>query len=153
MMNTNDKTVKILHFSSRYEECGIAVYLAQHINGMVDARGIHNEYFDISPYRTHAMSPAELTHMADKLRAQLKDYDILHVQFEFALYAHDSFKRIMEAGKRAGKKVVVTVHTSPVNTAPVKNRISMAWGRIAGLCLCAISNAIACFWTLIFSRF
>src|SRR6202035_1549154 len=50
---------------------------------------------------------------AAKLREKLKDFDVLHVQHEFALYAHDSFKRIVEAGKQSGKKIVITVHISP----------------------------------------
>ncbi|HSX34792.1 MAG TPA: glycosyltransferase, partial [Candidatus Saccharimonadales bacterium] len=72
-----------------------------------------NEYFDVSPYSTPHMSEAELSKMAGDLKRQLKEYDILHVQLEFALYAHDSFRRIVEAGKRAGKKVLITVHSSP----------------------------------------
>jgi glycosyltransferase involved in cell wall biosynthesis len=107
------RTINILHFSSRYEECGVAKYLAHHITGMSDIPSINNEYFDVSPYQTHHMSPADLDKMAAQLEAQLKDYDILHVQHEFALYAHDSFRRIVEAGKRAGKKVVITMHISP----------------------------------------
>jgi glycosyltransferase involved in cell wall biosynthesis len=108
-----ERTINVLHFSSRYEECGVAKYLAHHINGMADAPGIHNEYFEVSPYETYNMKPSDLDNMVHTLEAKLKDYDILHVQHEFALYAHDSFRRIVEAGKRSGKKVVITVHISP----------------------------------------
>lgn len=108
-----ERTIKVLHFSSRYEECGVAKYLAHHIKGMQDAPGIHNKYFEVSPYETYNMKSEDLQRMAEKLEAQLKDYDVLHVQHEFALYAHDSFKRIVEAGKRSGKKIVITAHLSP----------------------------------------
>lgn len=110
---SKQQTIKVLHFSSRYEECGVAKYLDHYIKGMEATPHIENEYFDVSPYKTHHMNTADLEKMADALRDQLQDFDILHVQHEFALYAHDSFLRIVEAGKRAGKKVVITVHISP----------------------------------------
>jgi hypothetical protein len=106
--------IKVLHFSSRYEECGVAKYLGHHIKGMAEtAPEIVNEYFDVSPYETYNMKPEDLVNMAGQLRDKLQDFDILHVQHEFAIYAHDSFRRIMEAGTQAGKKIVVTSHISP----------------------------------------
>lgn len=111
---SKERTIRVLHFSSRYEECGVAKYLGHHIEGMKHVPHIENDYFDISPYQTHDMGPSELEQMATDLRKRLKDYDVLHVQHEFAMYGHDSFRRIVEAAKRAHKKVVVTVHTSPV---------------------------------------
>jgi len=110
----SDHKVRVLHFSSRYEQCGIAKYLDQHIQGMHDAPGIENDYFEVSPYDTYNMKESDLKRLANDLAAKLKDYDVLHVQHEFALYAHDSFLRIVQAGKKAGKKVVVTSHISPL---------------------------------------
>lgn len=109
----SDKTIKVLHFSSRYEECGVAKYLAHYVKGMAQAPHIQNEYFDVSPYRTHDMNQTQLEQMAAGLQAQLRKFDVLHVQHEFGLYGHDSFRRVIEAGKRAGKKVLVTVHIAP----------------------------------------
>jgi glycosyltransferase involved in cell wall biosynthesis len=109
----SEQTIKVLHFSSRYEECGVAKYLGHYIKGMEDMPHIENEYFDVSPYETHNMKPTDLEKMTADLREKLRDFDVLHVQHEFAMYAHDSFLRIVDAGKRAGKKVVVSVHTSP----------------------------------------
>lgn len=109
----SERVIKVLHFSSRYEECGVAKYLGHYIKGMEEVPHIENEYFDVSPYSTPHMNEVDLTKMANDLRRQLRDYDILHVQLEFALYAHDSFRRIVEAGKRSGKKVLITVHSSP----------------------------------------
>lgn len=107
------KPIKVLHFSSRYEECGIAKYLNHYVQGMKDEQSIQNDYFPTSPYETHNMNPDDLAKMSQNLEKALKGYDVLHVQHEFALYAHDSFLRIVEAGKRAGKKVIITVHISP----------------------------------------
>jgi glycosyltransferase involved in cell wall biosynthesis len=109
----SESTIRVLHFSSRFEECGVAKYLGHHIKGMENVPHIQNDYFEVSPYETPAMGPAELERMAADLTKKLKDYDVLHIQHEFALYAHDSFRRIVDAGKSAGKKVVITVHISP----------------------------------------
>lgn len=111
-MSSNRK-IRILHFSSHDEECGVAKYLEHYIKGMEDVPEIENEYFEVSPYATPGMSASDLDAMAANLRHKLKDFDILHVQHEFALYAHDSFRRIVEAGKQSGKKIVITVHISP----------------------------------------
>lgn len=105
--------IKVLHFSSRYEECGIAKYLGHHIRGMEAIPEVENEYFEVSPYETYNMKPNDLDNMAALLRAKLKDYDVLHVQHEFALYAHDSFRRIIDAGCQLDKKIVITEHISP----------------------------------------
>lgn len=110
---SGQQKVRVLHFSSRYEECGVAKYLGHYMKGMADSPGVENEYFDVSPYQTPAMSEDELKAMEDSLEEKLKSFDILHIQFEFAIYAHDSFKRIVKAGNRSGKKVVVTLHISP----------------------------------------
>ncbi|HSX16772.1 MAG TPA: glycosyltransferase [Patescibacteria group bacterium] len=118
---SDQQSIKVLHFSSRYEECGVAKYLDHYVKGMEDAPNIVNEYFDVSPYATHHMSEAEIHKMADDLYKQLKDFDVLHVQHEFALYGHDSFRQIVNAAKRAHKKIVITVHTSPnLGTKPAK---------------------------------
>lgn len=105
--------VRVLHFSSRYEECGVAKYLGHYVKGMEKIASIRNEYFDVSPYQIPHMSESELEQMANRLRKELRSYDVLHVQHEFALYAKDSFQKIVETGKRSGKKVVITVHISP----------------------------------------
>lgn len=109
----SDQKIRVLHFSSRYEECGVAKYLGHYIKGMASVPEIENEYFEVSPYETYNMKAADLDDMAKELAAKLKNFDILHVQHEFALYAHDSFRKIMDAGNQSGKKLVVTVHISP----------------------------------------
>jgi len=108
-----DKKIKILHFSSRYEECGVAKYLQQYIQAMATLPEVSNEYFGTSPYQLAGMSAGDTQKMADQLRKQLKDFDILHVQHEFSFYPRDSFRKIIEAGKQSGKKVIITMHISP----------------------------------------
>src|SRR3954467_10945382 len=53
---SESQPIKVLHFSSRYEECGVAKYLTHYSNGMADNPAVVNEYFEVSPYETHHMS-------------------------------------------------------------------------------------------------
>jgi glycosyltransferase involved in cell wall biosynthesis len=110
-MNTRD--VKVLHFSSHDEDCGVGKYQENYLVGMNNVPGVYNKFFEISPYQTRAMDANELQKAMEQLAAELADFDILHIQHEFGLYWFDQFKQIVETGKRAGKKVVVTVHLSP----------------------------------------
>ena len=109
----SNNMIKVLHFSSRYEDCGVAKYLGHYIKGMEKHPNIINDYFEVSPYDTHNMKPSDVENMSKTLSKKLKSYDILHVQHEYAMYANDSFKSIIDAAKKRGNNIVVTVHTSP----------------------------------------
>lgn len=107
--------VKVLQFSSRSSDnCGVGKYqenFVHEFDQQVDE--IETKFFDSSPYKTRIMSPEELAETLDRLKKELTDYDILHIQHEFGLYSGDEFAQIVEVGKEIGKKVVVTVHLSP----------------------------------------
>lgn len=105
--------IRVLHFSSHDEDCGVGKYQENYLVGMADLPGVHNRFFEVSPYQTRIMSSDELQKVLDRLARELQDFDILHIQHEFGLYWHDQFKRIVETAKGVGKKVVVTVHLSP----------------------------------------
>jgi glycosyltransferase involved in cell wall biosynthesis len=108
----NDQ-LRVLHFSSHFEDCGIGKYQEQFLEAMKNIGGIDNKFFETSPYQTRIMPPAAVDKVVENLRKELKDYDILHVQHEFSFYSADEFKKIINAGKSSGKKVIVTLHTSP----------------------------------------
>lgn len=118
----SDKQLRILHFSSHKEmDCGVAKYQNQYVAAMEDMPEVQNEFFGVSPYETRPMSRDDVQKVADRLVKELKDFDILHIQHEFGLYWDDQFAKLVDAGKRAGKKVIVTVHLSPsVAIKPVK---------------------------------
>lgn len=105
--------VKVLHFSSHYEECGVSTYMESYFESMADMPEVQNEFFGVSPYETRPMSHDQMTPVVERLKKELQDYDILHIQHEFGLYWHDQFKRLVEAGKESGKKVIVTFHLAP----------------------------------------
>lgn len=107
------ETMRVLHFSSHDEDCGVGKYQENYLVGMEGMPGVENHFFEISPYQTRVMSSEELQGALEKLAHELRGYDILHIQHEFGLYWFDQFRRIVETAKGMDKKVIVTVHLSP----------------------------------------
>lgn len=120
--------LKVLQFSSRSSDnCGVGKYqenFVHEVDAASNVLGVETEFFDSSPYKTRVMSPAEQQQEADRLRQRLVDgkYDILHIQHEFGLYSGEEFAMLVDAGKAAGVKVVVTVHLSPALAFKFKPR-------------------------------
>lgn len=108
--------VKVLQFSSRSSDnCGVGKYQENFVDVFQNALSdqVETKFFDSSPYLTRVMDQAELNETLDRLKNELRQYDILHIQHEFGLYTGDEFAQIVDAAKEVGKKVVVTVHLSP----------------------------------------
>ncbi len=106
------KQIRVLHFSSHFEDCGIAKYQEQYLDGMKKVDGMHNEFFKYSPYQTRVMKPEEFKTVLDELEAALSEFDILHIQHEFGFYNQDEFARLINIAKNKGKRVIVSYHTS-----------------------------------------
>lgn len=113
-MSKTAEPIRVLHFSSTNKDnCGVGKYQEACLAALADVSEVTNKFFEISPYQTREMSPEELDKATDQLKQELKDYDILHIQHEFGLFWHDEVARVVQAGKEAGKKVVITIHLSP----------------------------------------
>jgi len=116
--------VKVLQFSSRSSDnCGVGKYQENFVTAfqaMPDE--IETKFFDSSPYKTRLMDQPELDDVLSKLKKELENYDILHIQHEFGLYTGDEFAQIVDAAKEVNKKVVVTVHLSPALAFKAKPR-------------------------------
>lgn len=109
---SSEKKLKVLHYSPHNENDGIAKYQEQYIAGMVGTN-VQNDFFSVSPLSFRHLPHAEQEVVYKRLRSELEEYDIFHIQHEFGLFASDHFARLVEIGKAAGKKVVVSVHLSP----------------------------------------
>jgi glycosyltransferase involved in cell wall biosynthesis len=92
--------LKILHITTHDEECGIAKYQQQFLEGMSGLSGLRNTIFPYSPNKTKVMSKAEFAH------------DLLHIQHEFSFYSKDELMAFVRTAKQQGKPVIITVHTS-----------------------------------------
>ena len=105
--------LRILHFSPHDEDDGIAKYQEQYLAGMAGDSTVENAFFEVTPIQLRHMSPDQHEETYAKLREELKNFDVFHIQHEFGLYVEDDFQRLVSTAKDAGKKVVVTVHLSP----------------------------------------
>jgi glycosyltransferase involved in cell wall biosynthesis len=105
--------IKVLQFSPHNEDCGVGKYQEQFVSILEKDDEVQTKFFDSSPYETRVMSPEERKPVMDRIRQELKGYDILHIQHEFGLFGGDEFKQMVDIAKDVGKKVIVTVHTSP----------------------------------------
>ncbi|MBC7943034.1 glycosyltransferase [Candidatus Saccharibacteria bacterium] len=107
--------LKILHYSTHNEDCGIAKYQEQFVAamGLTSSKDVYNEFFSYSPNVTKIMSHDEFSVVLGQLKQKLQDFDILHIQHELSFYKHDELGRIVDVGHELGKKVVFTVHTAP----------------------------------------
>lgn len=108
-----EEHLRILHFGPHDEDDGIAKYQEQYLAGMADDKTVENKFFDVTPIKLRAMNPQEHEETYDRLREELGNFDVFHIQHEFGLYVEDDFQRLVSTAKDAGKKVVVTVHLSP----------------------------------------
>ncbi len=105
--------MKILHFTTHNEDCGIAKYQEQFIAAMHTVGGVEHTVFEYSPNVTKHMSEAEFTPVLKQLVAQMRDQDILHIQHEISFFKKNELYRVVKAVRRMRKKVMMTVHTAP----------------------------------------
>lgn len=107
--------VKILHYTTHNEDCGIGKYNEQFIRAMsvTSSDVVENNIFPYSPNKTKLMTYDEFTPVLEELKVQLKSYDALHIQHELSFYKHSELDRIVDAAQTLGKPVIMTVHTAP----------------------------------------
>ena len=107
------KSLKVLHFSTHDENCGIGKYQEMFLAAMEPNKSIRNDFFETSPNQLRVMNSADKNNVHTNLSKQLESYDILHVQHEFSFLHSEDFPRIAHTARNLNKKLVITVHTSP----------------------------------------
>ncbi len=105
--------LKILNFSSHYEDCGIAKYQENYLDEMKNNDDVESVFFEYSPYQTREMNAVDFDAVIKTLEKQIRNYQVFHLQHEFGFYRGNQFERLIKTAKDAGLKVVVTYHTSP----------------------------------------
>jgi glycosyltransferase involved in cell wall biosynthesis len=106
------QVIKVLHLSTHNEECGIAKYQEQFLDGMKTEVDVEHVFFGVSPNKTKVMAFKEYDRILAEFTEQLKDFDILHIQHELSFYKHKELQSVMDAAAKLHKKVIVTVHTA-----------------------------------------
>lgn len=111
-MNSN---VRVLHYSTHNEACGVAKYQEQYIKAMegVDPHVTH-DFFDLSPNQVRLMGSKELGAAMKQFKKKLRGYDVLHIQHETGLYSGRELHVLCETAKELNKRLVVTVHAAPL---------------------------------------
>lgn len=107
------KVLRILHFTTHNEDCGIGKYQEQFLASLRPLDDIYNEIFPYSPNKTKVMTPKELSYVLIELRKAMKSFDALHIQHELSFFKHSELDQIIDLVKDMKKKVIVTVHTAP----------------------------------------
>jgi glycosyltransferase involved in cell wall biosynthesis len=107
------KKIKVLHFSTHHENCGIGKYQEMFLEAMKESDEIENTFFETSPNQLRTMRKAEKEVIFNNLRQQLQDYDVLHMQHEFSFLHSLDFPIIASIAKELNKKLIMTIHTSP----------------------------------------
>ena len=105
--------IKVLHFSTHHENCGIGKYQEMFLKAMEGSEEVDNEFFETSPNQLRTMDAAQKQVVYNAFEAQLESFDILHIQHEFSFLHSEDFPVLVGIGKRLNKKVIITVHTSP----------------------------------------
>jgi len=92
--------VRVLHYSTHDEDCGIGKYQEQFIQAMakVGAKDVYNEFLPYSPNVTKVMTYDEFTPVLQELRSKLEGFDILHIQHELSFYKHDELGANRQGG-------------------------------------------------------
>jgi len=105
--------LKVLHFSTHNENCGIGKYNEMFFDAMAPSELVENVFFETSPNILRVMNEDQKNVMYEALRAELSEYDILHIQHEFSFLHSVDFPRIAKVAKELNKKLIITIHTSP----------------------------------------
>lgn len=107
--------IRVLHYSTHDENCGIGKYQEQFIAAMKEtsAQEVYNEFFPYSPNVTSRMNYDEFTAVLEEMRQSLRKFDLLHIQHEMSFYGHTELQRVITMAHEEHKKVLMTVHTAP----------------------------------------
>ena len=107
-------TLKVLHFSSHFENCGIAKFQQYYLDAIdTTSKDISNKFFEYSPYQTRAMNREKYAEVMDVLVNELSHFDILHIQHEFGFFRDNQLQELVDNARKTGKKILITYHTSP----------------------------------------
>jgi glycosyltransferase involved in cell wall biosynthesis len=105
--------INVLHLSTHNEECGIAIFQQNIVDGMGAEHAINNVFFDISPNKLKLLKGIDFANAVRQLATQLKEFDMLHIQHEYSFYYDAQLLEIVRAAKATGKKILFTMHTPP----------------------------------------
>ncbi len=105
--------MKVLHFTTHNEPCGIGKYQEGFVAAMGGRSDVENRVFDVSPNVIRGLGAAEYDSVMTRLVAEIAAVDVLHIQHEWGFFSRDELARAIDGAHKLGKKAIVTVHTAP----------------------------------------
>lgn len=109
--------MRVLHFTTWHVRCGIAGY-AESLIDALDAQGVESLVHAVDLERLRDGRADPIDEDLDRLIAEARDVDVVHIQHEFSFFDRYSlhasnrrFARVLRA--LGGRPVVVTFHTHP----------------------------------------
>lgn len=113
--------MRILHYSTWQEPCGIASY-TQDLVGALERHGVENEVHAVNKEARRTMTVAEVRADLARFCEHARAFDLVHIQHEFSFFndatnslwrSLGSFERMLRQLHRLGKPTAVTFHTEP----------------------------------------
>lgn len=118
MINAKMIGMKILHITTHNENCGIGKYQETYVDHMTQVETSEDvtvhDFFPHTPSRNRELSRSEFAKVMQDLESMIDNYDLVHIQHEFAFYLPYQIQQIVSAVKKHGKPLVATIHTAPV---------------------------------------
>lgn len=113
--------MRILHYSTWKEQCGIAAYTADLVHALA-AQGVEGDVHPVDKLARRYMTPGQVRTELAGFAERAAGYDLVHVQHEFSFFNDASndlgrsmghFLFLLRQLARQGKPVVTTFHTEP----------------------------------------
>lgn len=132
--------MRVLHYSTWKEPCGIAGYL-EDLVGALDRYGVESVIHAVDKPRRRYMSQTEVHADLDAFAAKARDFDLVHVQHEHSFFSGstiklkeplESFAYFLRKLDQAGRPTVFSFHTIPDFVLPLsslRSLITMRSGR------------------------
>src|SRR5262245_11279194 len=113
--------IRVLHYGTCKETCGIADYTASLVAAL-DHENIRSTIHPVERRALKYMSNAEIRQRITRFCQRARSYDLVHVQHEFSFFTNgrgpitrslSHFAALLRQLRALGKPVVVTFHTEP----------------------------------------
>ena len=132
--------MRVLHLSTWRQRCGIADF-TENIVTHLARRGVESEVFPLNTGELRYATAAELRHELDRARQMAADFDLVHIQHEFGLFAGSgglfesiwNFAHVLSGLRAANRPAVVTFHGEPAFQSLVPAAESAGTGGVAAI--------------------
>ncbi len=132
--------MKVLHLSTWKQRCGIADF-AESIVTHLARQGVESDVFPLNTAELRYATPAELRSDYDRALRMAGDFDLVHIQHEFGIFAGSgglfesiaNFAYVLSGLRSLNRPTVVSFHGEPAFAGLVPSLESARQGGVAAL--------------------